>query len=428
MGKADDGLTLPSYDQATHGHPPPPPIEFHVYRSGSMFSKDDVVTGADKSTMLYHLDFPRKIFSGSWDLTLARGGPGGPPVAKIEKGHFGDSFDITMAIDGRQIRCQRTGFFSPKYQFGGAHNAQGPTEYYSWVPDGHFVHKYQYTLYRTAELESGKNKSECHVIARWRTPFMSVSKDGTLLIQPSHAHEQELILATALGVEAKEAEAELELQQEMEAQMPLSLPAYEETAGGSSAAASGAAGGEPVELHVYCDLGLKVKDNIVTGRDKQKILYHHHFPRKLGGRWDMRLTRGGPEGVLICTIEKGILLRDSFDINWEEEPKRKIHVERSGLPFVDARFEFTDSKGESLTWKADGIWTHVANYSLYRTADLKLPKDERLKKVLAKWRATSWAATKDGVLLIQPQYAQEQDLLLATALGVEERTRERGQA
>jgi hypothetical protein len=30
------------------------------------------------------------MFSGSWDLRLCRGGPGGQDVARIEKGHWGD--------------------------------------------------------------------------------------------------------------------------------------------------------------------------------------------------------------------------------------------------------------------------------------------------------------------------------------------------
>ncbi|GAA5827853.1 hypothetical protein JCM11251_007702 [Rhodosporidiobolus azoricus] len=195
MGKAQEAsdFTLPSYDQAT-GAPPPPPLEFHVYRSGGFFNKDDIITGPDKQTMLYHLDFPN-TFSGRWDLALRRGGPQGPDVCRITKGMWGDSFEVQMAVDGKVFRCQRTGFFSPKYEFGG----NGNTEWYIWKPDGMFLSQYDYSLYKVSEM--GLPKEQRKVIAHWRTPSFSYSKDGTLLIQPDHAHEQELILATALGIE-----------------------------------------------------------------------------------------------------------------------------------------------------------------------------------------------------------------------------------
>ncbi|BGP19829.1 hypothetical protein JCM10213_003138 [Rhodosporidiobolus nylandii] len=194
--KEDTEFTLPSYDAATSASHLPP-IEFHVYRSGGLFSKDDVVTGPDKQTVLYHLTFPVKFFSGRWDLTLRRHGPQGQEVCKIAKGSWGDSFDVTMAVDGKPFRIQRSGVFSPKYLM---HNAAS-TEYYCWQPDGHFIHMYDYSLYKESELDLPKEQRL--TIAHWRTPSWAVTKDGTLLIHPDHAFEQELILASALGIEER---------------------------------------------------------------------------------------------------------------------------------------------------------------------------------------------------------------------------------
>ncbi|GAA5979228.1 hypothetical protein JCM11641_001967 [Rhodosporidiobolus odoratus] len=204
-------FTLPSYDQAVGGRPP---LEFHVYKSGGActWSKDDVVTGPDKRTILYHLDFPHTWF-GSWNMSLRRGGSAGPEVCTIKKGAMGSSFDISLyavspmpnmeiltdslARYGVQTRCQRTGFFRLKYTFGGANN----TEYYIWQPDGMWMRAYDYSLYRESELKLPKEQRK--VIAHWRTPSWAVTKDGTLLIHPDHEHEAELILSTALGIEER---------------------------------------------------------------------------------------------------------------------------------------------------------------------------------------------------------------------------------
>ncbi|GAA6036254.1 hypothetical protein JCM8097_006860 [Rhodosporidiobolus ruineniae] len=202
MGKASEATDfyLPSYDEATKHSGPPAlnPIEYHVYRAAGSwgFSLDDIVTGPDKQRILYYLDFPR-TWSGRWDLTLRVGGPQGPPVGNIKKGAWRDSFDISMAANPQPLRCQRTGFFSARYEFGGNNN----TEYYCWKPDGYFARSADYSLYKVSELDLPKEQRK--VIAHWRTPTFSISKDGTLLIQPDHAFEQELILATALGVEER---------------------------------------------------------------------------------------------------------------------------------------------------------------------------------------------------------------------------------
>ncbi|KAI5480630.1 hypothetical protein MNV49_007557, partial [Pseudohyphozyma bogoriensis] len=45
-------------------------------------------------------------------------------------------------------------------------------------------------------------------------------------------------------------------------------------------------------------------------------------------------------------------------------------------------------------------------------------------EVVAEWRKTNWAKKKGGVLTIKSNYSKEQDLILATALAMEEWVRE----
>merc|ERR1712093_376521 len=147
---------------------PPPqqqhaPLEFHVYKDPRVFGQDDVVTGPDKQMVLFHLVFPVKLFSGRWDLSLHRGGPTGPEICRLVKGHFNDSFDIAFA-NGPVVRCQRTGTFSTKYEFQGA----GGTAWYCWKSDGHFFSQNQYTLYRSDDLKGPKENRRA--LAHWRTP------------------------------------------------------------------------------------------------------------------------------------------------------------------------------------------------------------------------------------------------------------------
>ncbi|GAA5933804.1 hypothetical protein JCM3775_000287 [Rhodotorula graminis] len=172
------------------------PLELHVYRDERLFGKDDIITGPDKQQMLYYLRFPVKFFSGRWDLSLRRGGPDGPEVAHIDKGTFGDSFDISF-VNGPQIRCQRTGLISTKYLFQG----QGGSAYYCWKSDGHFLSQMNYTLFREDDLELPKEQRR--PLAHWRTSNFSFGKDGVLTINPEALNEVELILATALGIEER---------------------------------------------------------------------------------------------------------------------------------------------------------------------------------------------------------------------------------
>ncbi|GAA6019917.1 hypothetical protein JCM8202_001751 [Rhodotorula sphaerocarpa] len=159
------------------------------------------------------------------------------------------------------------------------------------------------------------------------------------------------------------------------------------------------------------------QDDIVTGEDKQQILYYLHFPVKLSGRWNLSLRRNGPQGPEICKIHKGGW-SNSFSIYWDtgaETPCQNVGNFR-------VHYEFPASS-ERYRWDPDGLIMTDYHYSLYKAAELELPRTQRT--LIARWRTSVGSFTKDGRLELNPQYTHELELILATALGLEERCRER---
>ncbi|KAL8291569.1 hypothetical protein RQP46_002547 [Phenoliferia psychrophenolica] len=149
-----------------------------------MWVKDDIVTGDDKTTIQYYLEYPLQFFGGM-DLTLHRGGKQGPLVAQIQKGGFSSDFSFRMA-NGWSTIMIRTGFFSKTHQFVAF---DGQTRY-KWKTDGMFSSDWTLT-----------NTSNEDVIATWRNTSWAMSKDGALLVSQLYAGEVELILASCLAIE-----------------------------------------------------------------------------------------------------------------------------------------------------------------------------------------------------------------------------------
>ncbi|BGP35113.1 hypothetical protein JCM10296v2_006943 [Rhodotorula toruloides] len=213
---ANDGAAPPAYS------PPPLPngsssqpnnqpqqlalvdfAEYHVYKDGRMWRKDDIITGPDKQVMLYYLRFPIKFFSARWDLSLRRGGPDGQEVCRLVKGgSWSSSFEIIWPRAGFSTSCIRQGTFRMSYEF--ADTTTG--EWYTWTQDSVFMSYYDWSLWKKSEADAKIPKEQRTLVAHWRTPSFSISKDGTLQINPNFARLAELILATALGVEERSRE------------------------------------------------------------------------------------------------------------------------------------------------------------------------------------------------------------------------------
>ncbi|POY73037.1 hypothetical protein BMF94_3875 [Rhodotorula taiwanensis] len=168
------------------------PITFHVYKEGSFFGRDDIITGPDKQQMQYYLRFPDNWPSGRWNLSLRRGGAEGPEVCQIIKGgSWSNSFKLIW--DGGAVTpVQQLGSFRMRYEF------RASQEVYCWKSDSWVTSDYHFSLHKSSELELPREQRT--LIAHWRTSN-GFSKDGCLEIHPEYSHEVELILATALAVQ-----------------------------------------------------------------------------------------------------------------------------------------------------------------------------------------------------------------------------------
>ncbi|KWU43834.1 hypothetical protein RHOSPDRAFT_34634 [Rhodotorula sp. JG-1b] len=173
----------------------------------------------------------------------------------------------------------------------------------------------------------------------------------------------------------------------------------------------------PIEFHAYRDSKLYGKDVRVLGPDKQTLEFYLRFPRNWSGRWEMSLRRGSPEGPEVCEIRKGNSLKDSFTVVWPEG----LETECRKRSHFNTQYEF-EAGPEKYRWRADSVNKSMYNYTLWKDSEMELPESERTP--VAHWR-TAWAAVvKAGCLLINPAHSHEVELILATALGLEERCRE----
>ncbi|ORY85936.1 hypothetical protein BCR35DRAFT_302530 [Leucosporidium creatinivorum] len=163
-----------------------PPISFHIYKAGGVFSRDDLVTGDDKKTILFYLDHPLSFF-GSWSMTLHRGGKGGPPVSFIDKEALSSDMLLRMP-NGWHTPLVQPGFFSSSHEFTGF---DGKTSY-KWK---RAAMSSDWTLIKKLPNDARQ------IVAEYRNSVFSISKDGQLLINAGFTNEVELILTSALAVE-----------------------------------------------------------------------------------------------------------------------------------------------------------------------------------------------------------------------------------
>ncbi|GAA6053552.1 hypothetical protein NBRC10513_000253 [Rhodotorula toruloides] len=381
--------------------------EYHVYKDGRMWGKDDIITGPDKQVMLYYLHFPVKFFSARWDLSLRRGGPDGQEVCRLVKGgSFSSSFEIIWPA-GFSTNCIRQGTFNMRYEF--VDTTTG--EWYTWKQDSWLTSLYDWSLWKKSEADAKVPKERRTLVAHWRTPSFSISKDGTLQINPNYAHLTELILATALGVEANDGEPPSYHADPLATVSNVGASTSTATSSNSPDLTSFA------EYHVYKGKQLLGRDNIVTGPDKQVVLYYLHFPNKLLSRkWDMSLRRGGPDGEEVCKIVKRGNWTSSFEIIW---PAGFVTEVQQTATF-QLRYDFVDRvTGVSYSWRPDSLLKRDYDFSLWKTQDVlvDVPKDRRT--LVAHWSSPVFSLTKDGTLRINTDYARLSELVLATALGLE---------
>ncbi|KAM0745703.1 hypothetical protein T439DRAFT_361048 [Meredithblackwellia eburnea MCA 4105] len=149
-------------------------------------------------------------------------------------------------------------------------------------------------------------------------------------------------------------------------------------------------GGNPISFHVYKAPGVFNKDDIVTHDDKQ-------------------IVQGSQSGPLVCKISKEIF---SSDFRVRMANGWSTYMLKS---FISWNFEFGAFDGRSkYKWKRDGIFG--ADFTCF---------NQNNGDIIATWRSTIFSVVKDGQLLISKHYGREIELILATALVLEEWVRER---
>ncbi|GAA6014440.1 hypothetical protein JCM10207_001607 [Rhodosporidiobolus poonsookiae] len=142
---------------------------------------------------------------------------------------------------------------------------------------------------------------------------------------------------------------------------------------------------------------------------------------KRPGKWSFALS------LLEKGEEVGSLRKTTYDDAFEvdlsarastpaaQAQGAKTTCKKAGL--VGARWEFRTAAGEVLAWRPDKKVKKAEEYALYASKDSKTP--------IAHFRPMEWQEKAPGSLSITAAYAQEAPLIVLTALGIEERTRER---
>ncbi|GAA5862068.1 hypothetical protein JCM8547_001576 [Rhodosporidiobolus lusitaniae] len=364
--------------------------EMHVYEEGGWNSFDRNIMGADKATLLYHLSIP-STWTGTWRFSLKKGGKEGREVARIEKALLVEkSFSVVLVEPGRTIPCTRDKHSSLiQYNLSSSYG----TDTYRWVQDSSFTHSDDFSLYRTSDLDT-KPKELCTPLARWKTPSWARKKYGSLLVQPGYEVETELILASALGINASESDTVLS--------QTFSLPPYEHASSSTSQT--------PIQYNLY-------RDGRVTGEGKD-VLFILKAGGNRSGMRDFKILRGGEEGEEVFSLLKRQAAA-SFEVVYPDG--RKVQCLYSGTDV--AKYEVMGKEVEAYRWLQDGTVKKSSDFSLYRSSELD-SKGPSGSRVIASWKSNTLALNKDGVLLIQPQHAYEQELILALALGVQEYVRE----
>ncbi|GAA99642.1 uncharacterized protein L969DRAFT_94091 [Mixia osmundae IAM 14324] len=161
---------------------------FHVYRGrGALsWSKDDVVTFADKKTILFWIYFPR-TFWGDWQISVHAHNKQGPLVGTITRPlKFFKLASFTIDIQGyRTVLTEIWSFRGLKLEFAGPDG-----KLYVWQSVGVF----------SCDLECIAKASK-DLVATFRQSVLALTKDGELRIGRAAMHHRDLLLFTGIAAE-----------------------------------------------------------------------------------------------------------------------------------------------------------------------------------------------------------------------------------
>ncbi|KAH7920903.1 hypothetical protein BV22DRAFT_1039262 [Leucogyrophana mollusca] len=167
---------------------------------------------------------------------------------------------------------------------------------------------------------------------------------------------------------------------------------------------------EPISLHVYRRGGLLSDQRIVKAEDKVTMLYYTRCSRN-SLQWKFALFADGPDGTLVCEVDSTYTgnMPDGIGVNQivvrMAPEKRPIPMQRRhGL---DGTHWFKGPDHKEYRWKSVSYrWKN----------DMQCLDNQN--GVVATYRVTSLAVSKDGELCVYPSGQFMIDLLVATSLAM----------
>ncbi|GAA5872783.1 hypothetical protein JCM1840_004516 [Sporobolomyces johnsonii] len=158
-------------------------------------------------------------------------------------------------------------------------------------------------------------------------------------------------------------------------------------------------------------------NNIVVtmGSDHTPEYYFEAPPKSASFVWDLTLRVGGREGRPVCVVRKeppepGFRIALSNDA--------VVDVTESSSWFGGSSHRFVGMDGTTqYEWRPRSLFFSKGALVCSKLEGGKSRSDS---PVVAIWEPKNWALLKEGTLQINLAFAQEKDLLVATALAIEE--------
>ncbi|KAI9567081.1 hypothetical protein HD554DRAFT_1022262 [Boletus coccyginus] len=170
--------------------------------------------------------------------------------------------------------------------------------------------------------------------------------------------------------------------------------------------------GHPLCLHVYRIGSIWGDDRIVRTDDRKTPRYYLKVTRYTAN-WQSALHVGGPNGFLICNIKSPYLGPPIRDVTDPSPISITIGLERHtvevhhGKGFFDATYSFNGLDDKVYRWQPSS-WSWGSKLKCTNSQD----------QVVATYRLTLFAISKDGELRIHEHVQFMADLLVATCLAI----------
>ncbi|GAA5901440.1 hypothetical protein JCM5296_003010 [Sporobolomyces johnsonii] len=154
---------------------------------------------------------------------------------------------------------------------------------------------------------------------------------------------------------------------------------------------------------------------VTTGSDHTPEYYLEAPPKSASFVWDLTLRAGGREGRPVCVVRKEPP-EPGFKIALSNDAV--VDVTESSSFFGGSSHPFVGVDGTTqYEWRPKSLFFSGGALVCIKLDGGKTMSDS---PVVASWDPKNWALLKEGTLQINSAFAQEKDLLVATALAIEE--------